>query len=69
MLLCNFLSDNISRCRGFGYVQFVLQDDADTAVKTEKKINGRILKISYADKKRKHEKRKRGKSRFLFSNL
>ena len=68
MLLCNFLSDNISRCRGFGYVQFVLQDDADTAVKTEKKINERILKISYADKKPK-QKRKRGKSRFLFSNL
>lgn len=56
--------DNASKCRGFGYVQFVLQDDADNAAKSVKTINSRKVKICYANKKPKHQKRKeqQGKS-------
>uniref|UniRef100_T2M3Z4 RNA-binding protein 28 n=1 Tax=Hydra vulgaris TaxID=6087 RepID=T2M3Z4_HYDVU len=51
--------DNASRCRGFGYVQFVLQADTDKALKTKLCIGNRDLKCSYANKKPKHEKRKK----------
>jgi len=52
--------DNRSKCRGFGYVQFVLQEDADKAVTSPKNVGSRSLNICYADKKPKHEKRKKG---------
>ncbi|XP_065676054.1 RNA-binding protein 28-like [Hydra vulgaris] len=51
--------DNASRCRGFGYVQFVLQADTDKALKAKLCIGNRDLKCSYANKKPKHEKRKK----------
>ena len=56
----HFPSDNRSKCRGFGYVQFVVQEDADKAVKDPKSVDNRKLKVCYADKKPKHEKRKKG---------
>ena len=52
--------DNRNKCRGFGYVQFVVQEDADKAVTTSKTVANRKLLICYADKKPKHEKRKKG---------
>ena len=61
------ISDNRSKCRGFGYVQFVVQEDADKAVTTPKTVNNRTLKIVYADKKSKHEKRKKGLSISYFT--
>merc|ERR1712212_914839 len=50
--------DNRSKSRGCGYVQFVLQEDADKCVKTIKSIGDRQLRLNYAAKKPKHAKRK-----------
>lgn len=46
-------------CRGFGYVTFALTDDAEKAKTAVKTYGGRQLSICFADKKPKHEKRKR----------
>ena len=50
--------DNRSKSRGCGYVQFVLQEDADKCVKATKTIGNRQLRLNYAAKKPKHAKRK-----------
>jgi len=50
--------DKKSRNRGFGYVQFVLQADAEKSLQSEKKIANRTLNLSFAAKKPKHLKRK-----------
>merc|ERR1739838_1055054 len=49
--------DNQSKCRGFGYVQFVLQEDASKATKSQVALEGRKLAVTYANKKKKHEGR------------
>ena len=45
-------------CRGFGYVTFVLAEDAEKAINNVKTFGGRQLSICFSDKKPKHEKRK-----------
>ena len=53
-----FVSDKKSRNRGFGYVQFVLQEDADKCTQISKSIGSRKLSLTFAAKKPKHLKRK-----------
>lgn len=52
-----------SLCRGFGYVTFALADDAQKAIDVVKTFGGRQLSVCFADKKPKHEKRKRKQGR------
>ncbi|KAI8791659.1 RNA-binding protein 28 [Biomphalaria glabrata] len=54
---CFVVKDKESgKCRGFGYVKFTLLEDAEKALKTIKKVEGRNVHIVYANKK---EKKKR----------
>ncbi|XP_059150152.1 RNA-binding protein 28-like [Physella acuta] len=44
------------KCRGFGYVKFTLLEDAEKALQTIKKVDGRNVQIIYANKKEKKKK-------------
>nr|XP_054774952.1 RNA-binding protein 28-like isoform X2 [Lytechinus pictus] len=39
------------KCRGFGYVTFALRDDAEKALKASHSVEGRKLRVDYADRK------------------
>ena len=54
----NSLIGSRGLCRGFGYVTFVLAEDAEKAINNVKTFGGRQLSICFSDKKPKHEKRK-----------
>ena len=54
----NSLIGSRGLCRGFGYVTFVLAEDAKKAINDVKTFGGRQLSICFSDKKPKHEKRK-----------
>ncbi|CAL1541094.1 unnamed protein product [Lymnaea stagnalis] len=54
---CFVVSDKDSgKCRGFGYVKYTLLEDAEKALKTIKKVEGRNVHIMYAKKKEKKKK-------------
>ena len=53
------ISDVKNSCRGFGYVTFALAEDAQRAIDVVKSFGGRQLSVCFANKKPKHEKRKR----------
>ncbi|GFO46401.1 RNA-binding protein 28 [Plakobranchus ocellatus] len=54
---CFVVKDKDSgKCRGFGYVKFTLLDDAEKALTSVKKVEGRNVHIVFANKK---EKKKR----------
>ncbi|XP_072165470.1 RNA-binding protein 28-like [Diadema setosum] len=50
------------KCRGFGYVTFALKDDAEKAVNSSKSLQGRKLKVSFADRKPKRDVHSAAKS-------
>ena len=56
-LFC-FFSGAKDTCRGFGYVTFALAEDAQKAMDTLKTFKGRQIKVSFAEKKPRHKKRK-----------
>ena len=53
-----FFSGAKDTCRGFGYVTFALAEDAQRAMETLKTFKGRQIKVSFAEKKPRHKKRK-----------